>query len=117
MKKPAALRRKAVLALGNKKDKKSFRLICEILKKDPSPVIRHEAAFLLGTTKNKTAIKFLTDSIFADESDIVVHESIEALGDLGFRTKDVENLLKCLCGNKNSFIKDTAEIALATLKL
>lgn len=116
MKSPPARRRKEVLALGKEKTGESFRLICEVLKKDPSPVIRHEAAFLLGATRNRAAIRFLVGSILKDKSDIVRHESIEALGDLGLKSKEVSRLLKSLCRDKNPFIKDTAEIALATLE-
>jgi len=53
MKRQPALRRKAVLALGKKSFGKSFLLLCEVLKQDPSPVIRHEAAFILGATKKQ----------------------------------------------------------------
>jgi len=52
-----------------------------------------------------------------DKSDIVRHESIEALGDLGIKSREITDLLKDLCNDNNPFIKDTAEIALATLKL
>jgi len=85
--KTSALRRKEVLHLGNKKSLKSFKLLCEVLKKDSSPVIRHEAAFILGSTRNKRAAPVLISSILNDKSDLVRHECIEALGDLGIKSK------------------------------
>jgi len=112
-----AIRRKNVLAFYGNKSTEAFNFIYKTLKDDPSCVIRHEASFILGSTKNKKAVKFLIESILNDPSDLVRHESIESLGDLGFKTKNILSLLKKLSCDKNSIIRDTAVIALETLKL
>lgn len=89
----------------------------QILKKDSSPVIRHEVAFILGTVKTPRSLALLVEAIKNDQSDLVRHEAIEAIGDLGIRSKKVQSFLKKLTEDKNFFIKNTAQIALATLKI
>ena len=113
----AAVRRQKILALRKEPFKRSFKKICSALRADPSPVVRHEAAFVLGESKRPEAIAPLIYAIMYDHSDLVRHEAIEMLGDLGFKDKKVEDFLKKLTRDKNPFIKDTAEIALATLNL
>jgi deoxyhypusine monooxygenase len=88
----------------------------EVLKNDSSPVIRHEVAFILGTVKTPQSVALLMEAIEDDPSDLVRHEAIEALGDIGIWNKNVLVLLKKSTKDKNSFIKDTAKIALATIK-
>jgi len=112
------IRRKAILAIKEKASPRAFEILCKILRKDISPVIRHEAAFILATYKNKKAVAALLQAIKNDASDLVRHEAIEALGDSGMKTKKirVNTLLDDLQKDKNPFIRDTAAIALATLK-
>ncbi|TSC64672.1 MAG: Heat repeat-containing PBS lyase [Parcubacteria group bacterium Gr01-1014_106] len=110
-----ALRRQTIFALSRENSQESFALLCAILKKDASPVIRHEAVFLLGTSRNRKAVPKLISAILRDPSDLVRHEAIEALGDLHVKTKRIKDLLLTLQKDKNPFIKDTAEVALATL--
>ena len=106
-------RRKKIFAF--KKNAESFKLLCKILKTDPSPVIRHEAAFVLGNFKEKRVLPHLFHSIKKDKSDLVRHEAIEALADVGIQTKSVQSLLKKLLKDKNPFIKDTAQMVWETL--
>ncbi len=111
-----AERRKQVLKIEGKDSEKFYRIISDILKKDSSPVIRHEAAFILGTVKTSQSLSILMEVAISDPSDLVRHEAIEAIGDLGIRDDRVLTLLKRLVKDKNPFIKDTAKIALKTLK-
>ena len=108
-----AVRRKALLVFG----RKSFPVLKKFLMEDSSEVIRHEAAFLLGASKNKKAPKILINAIVNDKSNLVRHEAIEALGDIGFKDKQVLSLLSALVRDKERFIVDTAKIALKTLEI
>jgi HEAT repeat protein len=112
-----AIRRRLVLTTTSKKLVDSLELLSEIIKNDPSPVIRHEAAFVLGTIKSSKSLEILMSVAMSDSSDLVKHEAIEAIGDLGIQNKKVKDFLKKFVKDKNPFIKDTAEIALETLKL
>jgi hypothetical protein len=112
-----ALRRKIILNLPRNNAAAFYELMSEILRHDPSPVIRHEVAFILGTVRSPRSLSLLIEIIKNDSSDLVKHEAIEAIGDLGIRNKRMSSLLRKLLTDKNQFIKDTAKIALETLKL
>ena len=111
-----AIRRKTVFTF-QKNPEKYFDLLCMTAKGDSSPVIRHEAIFLLGTIKDKKVVRLLLWTIAHDVSDLVRHEAIEMLGDCGFKTRSVIEALKKPQQDRNPFIRDTADIALATLEL
>ena len=108
-----AIRRKALLAFGPG----SILMLKKFLAHDPSSVIRHEAAFLLGATESEEAVKYLIHAIKTDKSNLVRHEAIEALGDLGVSSPQALHLLLRLTRSEVTFIRETAEIALETLKI
>lgn len=112
-----AIRRLALLKIKRQNIKSCFKILCNILSKDPSLVIRHEAAFILGSSKDKRALSPLVKAIRNDSSNLVRHEAIESLGDLGIRSKRIIELLEQLLKDKNVFIRDTAKIALATINM
>ena len=112
-----AVRRQAVLALKKKHTKEALEKACAVLKTDSSAIVRHEAAFVLGSSNDKAAIPCLLDAAKNDRSILVKHEAIEALGDLGIKSSVVESLLKKLSKTRNPLIRDTAQVAIATLRM
>ena len=80
---PLLLRVHSVCMLEQIGNEKMVEPLCQILKKDESPLTRHEAAFTLGQLGHRSAISTLVDAMLHDRSQIVRHESAVAVTSIG----------------------------------
>jgi len=80
---PLLLRVHSVCMLEHIGNEEMVEPLCQVLKKDESPLTRHEAAFTLGQLGFRSAVPALVDAMLQDRSPIVRHESAVALSSIG----------------------------------
>ena len=80
---PLLLRVHSVCMLEHIGNEEMVEPLCQVLKKDESPLTRHEAAFTLGQLGFRSAVPALVDAMLRDRSPIVRHESAVALSSIG----------------------------------
>jgi len=80
---PLLLRVHSVCMLEHIGNEEMVKPLCQVLKRDESPLTRHEAAFTLGQLGFRSAVPALVDAMLRDRSPIVRHESAVALSSIG----------------------------------
>lgn len=98
-------------------------LFLQIAQKDRSPCVKHEAAFNTGQIFAKhefnEKLEDIKDHIAHEfckivennESMVMKHETLESIGDAGFDTPEVRELLHKYSGDKDADIANTAQIS------
>ena len=112
-----------IIALNNGNVVDWARLFLQIAQTDSSPCVKHEAAFNIGLVFAKynrgNELENISEE-FAhafceiaenDESLVMKHESLESIGDAGFDTPEVRELLYKYSQDENYDIANTAQIS------
>lgn len=112
-----------VIAFANNDPTELIQLLLQIAQTDSSPCVKHEAAFNIGQIFAKhNACKELENIskeiahafcqiVEIDESLVMKHETLESIGDAGFDTLEVRELLYKYSQNDNYDIANTAQIS------
>jgi deoxyhypusine monooxygenase len=106
---PLLLRVHSVCMLEHIGNEQVVEPLCQVLKKDASPLTRHEAAFTLGQLGFRSAVPALVESMLHDHSPIVRHESAVALSSIGDPT--IIPQLKQTIDDNDEDVRNSALIA------
>ena len=111
---PVADRFDIIHSLSSAKTELVRRLLINVLRVDPSPLVRHEAAFVLGCLGGRKQAMAVRMALKSDMSFLVRHEAAMALAEIG-APEDVPALTARL-GDRSPEVSISCRVALVRIR-